>query len=293
MLKLKQMKLKYFILTILFPIFSFSQNVKITSSSLWEDFGASDQKLISGYLKIDSLLIDQYHKIRVSESTAYYLDGSISNLEMAFGFDIDNNGNQPLLSFFSPKTNTKVIDSIVGKIDYYSPTILNNSILKTKYPKELLNKDLVKNKYPIKIILLDIKEILKIKNDNIENQTLFFQDLILKNNLLVPDLNDFVKHFYDDFPIMENNQNDFLFLISDLNYTKFNGIKLIDSENNIMRTCTEIHYSKKKCTWWYFNICKSEKVDSSNFEIALFFENEKDIKTYNFKIENITIQPLD
>ena len=287
------MKLKYFFITILFPVFSFSQDVTITSSSLWEDFDASGQKLISGYLKIDSLLIDQYHKIRVSGSTAYYSDGSISNLEMAFGFDIDNNENQPHLSFLPPKTNTKLIDSIVGKIDYYSPTILNNSILKTKYSKELVNNNLVKNIYPIKIIPLDIEEIIKIKNDNIENQTLYFQDLILKNNLLVPDLNDFVKHFYDDFPIMESNKNDFLFLISDLNYTKFNDLKLIDGENKILRTCTEIHYSKKKCTWWYFNICKSEKFDSSNFDIALFFENEKDIKTYNFKTENATIQPLD
>lgn len=287
------MKLKYIFITILFPVLSVSQNVTITSSSFWDDFGTSGQKLISGYLKIDSLLIDQYHKIRVSESTAYYSDGSISNLEMAFGFDIDNNENQPQLSFFPPKTDTKVIDSIVGKIDYYSPTILNNSILKTKYSKELVNNDLVKNIYPIKIIPLDIEEQLKIKNDNIENQTLYFQDLILKNNLLVSDLNDFVKHFYDDFPIRENNQNDFLFLISDLNYNKFNDIKLINGENKIMRTCSEVHSSKKKCTWWYFNICKSEKFNGSNFDIALFFENENDIKTYNFKIENVTIQPLD
>ena len=289
------MKLKFIFFYTIIPILSFSQTVKVSTNGFWEDINGLNQKVISGEIEVDSLLIDQYHRTRVKEAIAYYSDGSTSNIEYPFGFNIGSMKKEIFLTFYSPKTNTKKIDSIVGKLDYFTPTIKNKSIIRTKYSKEITNKDLVKNQYPIKIILLDNEQIVKIKNDNIENQTIYFNNLLKENNITLKDFNYFVKHFFDDFPELKNEKNDFLFLVSDFNYQKFNDIKLIDSADSIIRICTEVHISSKICTWWYSRTCESCKIQNKieNFDIGLFFEDQNDIKTYNFKIENKTIQQID
>lgn len=289
------MKSTFLFSLIIIPFLSFTQIIKVSTNGFWKDENGLNQKIISGIIKAESLPINEYQRIRISKATAFYSDGSISNMEHEFDFEIGNKENKTHLSFLAPKTNTSKIDSIIGKIDYFTPTIENESIIKTRFSNEVFNKDIVENKYPIKIIPLDIKQILKIKNDNIKIQKNFFNYLIKTNKIIVENLDYFVEHFFDNFPITNSDENDFLFLISDFSYEKFNNIKILTNNNSMVRICSETHFSKKKCTWWYSKICESDdKIDEiPYFEIALFFENKNDIKTYDFKIENIIIQSMD
>lgn len=289
------MKSTFIFSLIIIPFLSFTQIIKVSTNGFWNDENGLNQKIISGIIKIDNLSINEYQRTRISKATAYFSDGSTSNIEYEFDYDIGNKENETYLTFSAPKTNSIIIDSIVGKIDYFTPTIKNKSILKTKFSKKTFNKDLVKNKYPIKIIPLDVKQILGIKKENIKIQKNFFRNLIETNKIEIENLDYFVEHFFDNFPITNSDENDFLFLISDFSYEKFNNIKILTNNNSMIRICSETHFSKKKCTWWYSKICESDdKIDEiPYFEIALFFENKKDIKTYDFKIENIIIQSMD
>jgi len=289
------MKSTFIFSLIIIPFLSFTQIIKVSTNGFWNDENGLNQKIISGIIKIDNLSINEYQRTRISKATAYFSDGSTSNIEYEFDYYIGNKENETYLTFSAPKTNSIKIDSIVGKIDYFTPTIKNKSILKTKFSKKTFNKDLVKNKYPIKIIPLDVKQILGIKKENIKIQKNFFRNLIETNKIEIENLDYFVEHFFDNFPITNSDENDFLFLISDFSYEKFNNIKILTNNNSMVRICSETHFSKKKCTWWYSKICESDdKIDEiPYFEIALFFENKKDIKTYDFKIENIIIQSMD
>lgn len=247
-----------------------------------------DNKIsINLIVSIDNLEINETNRVKIVNVKAKNNNGQIINGEKGWPVGYYDRQDSLINIEFEPQINQiKKLDSIEGKIKYFTPTEENKSIITIKNPLEKLNLSLIENDYPnIKFIILDFLYLKDLKRESKRKYKLQIEEIEAQNKVQKGSIKSAMDKLLKEFKFSDSELKKRLFFYIEDQENQINKISTYD-ENGVEMDKVQSKYTSKFC----IAIAKGYIVNpQNNWTLKLFVENDKSTQELEFKIQNVEI----
>ena len=277
-------KILFILISLIFPIIGHSQIIikRVTAEN--------SNKLIRIIATVDTLEINKTNTIEILSATAKNNEGQIIKSTEVYP---DNYYQDDYIEIVFESQSEPIynLDSLKVKVNYFTPTEENKSIITINNPLQKFGLNLIENEYPkMKFILLDFFTLQNLERRN-KKEYITLIEKIEENNKVAKDsialfMNKVIREYHELKLTDDEFKKRLLIYIEDEN-RQIQKISTFDENGKDMEFGLYNTWSKSFTSLMQVKLCRT--IPENTWKIKLHIENEKSTKEIELKMENIVI----
>jgi hypothetical protein len=280
-------KIVFILISLILQATVYSQVAELSVKNVIKQEINENKISINLIVSIDNLEINENNRVKIVTVKAKNNNGQIINGEKGWPISYYDRQDSLINIEFEPQINQiKKLDSIEGRIKYFTPTEENKSIVTIKNPLEKLNLSLIEKDYSnIKFIILDFLYLKDLKRESKKKYKLQIEEIEAQNKVQKGSIKSAMDKLLKEFKFSDSELKKRLFFYIEDQENQINKISTYN-ENGVEMDKFESKYTSKFC----IAIVKGYFVNPQNsWTLKLFVENDRSVKEFEFKIQNIEI----